>query len=181
MTKYGEVKDVQAETWACFYRYKVANDVRIAVMTPVKHIPSNITLAGHRALVSYEGQPMTCYRCHETGDFQQACPMRQRTSEIGHTATATTWADIAAQGTGGTRRSREAVDGETRRIHTVREEMKSEKKRGIHTKEQKTRYQGGQEQRHVSGREETDRSNNMKTATPPERGTGASSGESNGI
>jgi len=110
MTKFGEVKDVQAETWARFYRYKVANGVRIAVMTLAKHIQSNITIAGHRAFVSYEGQPMTCYRCHETGHFHQACPMRQRTREIGHTATATTWADIAAQGAGGTRRGREAVD-----------------------------------------------------------------------
>jgi len=123
MTRYGEVKVVQAETWARFYRYKVANGVRIAVMTLAKHIPSNITIAGHRALVSYEGQPMTCYRCHETGHFHQACPMRQRAGEIGHTATATTWADIAAQGAGGTRMGREAVDeGERRRIHIVREE-----------------------------------------------------------
>jgi len=67
MARYGEVKDVQAETWARFYRYNVPNGVRIAVMTLAKHIPSNITIAGHRVLVSYERQPMTCYRCHETG------------------------------------------------------------------------------------------------------------------
>ena len=79
MGRYGEVKDVQAETWARFYRYKVANGIRIVVMTLAKHIPSNITIAGHRALVSYEGQPMTCYRCQETGHFHYACPMRQRT------------------------------------------------------------------------------------------------------
>jgi len=76
-----------------------------------KHIPSNITIAGHRALVSYEGQPMTCYRCHETGYFHQACSMRQRTREIGHTATATTWADIAAQEAGGTRGGGEGSGG----------------------------------------------------------------------
>jgi hypothetical protein len=76
---YGEVKEVQAETWARFYRNKVANGVRIAVMTLAKHIPSNITIAGHWALVSYEGQPMNCYRCHETGHFHHACAMRQRT------------------------------------------------------------------------------------------------------
>jgi len=83
---------------------------------------------------------MICYRCHETSHFHQACPMRQRTGEIGHTATATTWAYIAAQGAGGIRSAREAVDeGERRRIHTVREERDSEKKRGIHTEEQKSR------------------------------------------
>jgi len=52
MNRYREVKDVQAETWARFYRRKVANDVRIAVMMLAKHILSNITIAGHRALVS---------------------------------------------------------------------------------------------------------------------------------
>jgi len=104
-----------------------------------KHSPSNITIAGHKALVSYGGQPMTYYRCHETGRFHQACPMRQRTGAIGHTATATTWTDIPAQGAGGTQRGRESVDeGERRRIHTVREERESEKKRGIHTEEQKS-------------------------------------------
>jgi len=69
MAIYGEVKDVQAETWAPFYQYKVANGIRIAVITLAKQIPSNITIAGHRALVFYEGQPMMCYRCHETVHF----------------------------------------------------------------------------------------------------------------
>ena len=67
-------------------------------------------------------------------------------------------------------------EGERRRIHTVREDRDSEKKRGIHTKEQKSRYQGGQEQRHISGQEETDRSDTMETVTP-ELHTCASSGE----
>jgi len=127
MARYGEVKDVQAETWARFYRYKVANGVRIAVMTLAKHIPSNITIAGHRALVSYEGQPMTCYRCHETGHFHEACPVRRKAVEIGHNAAATSWADITKPGAGATRRDREAVEeGEQRRVHTVREERESE-------------------------------------------------------
>jgi len=75
MARYGEVKDVQVETWSHIYRYKVSNGVRTAVMTLAKHIPSTITIAGHRVLVSYDGQPMTCYRCHEAGHFHQTCPM----------------------------------------------------------------------------------------------------------
>jgi len=89
MAKYGEVKAVQAETWSHTYRYKVPNGVRIAVLTLAKHIPSNITIAGHGVLVSYEGQPMTCYRCHETGHFHQACQLRRRVGQMGHTGTAT--------------------------------------------------------------------------------------------
>jgi len=53
MATYEDVKDVQAETWSRIYRYKVANVVRIAVMVLAKHIPSNITTAGDRVLVSY--------------------------------------------------------------------------------------------------------------------------------
>ena len=110
MARYGEVKDVEAETWSRIYRYKVSNGVRVAVMKLAKHIPSNITIAGHRVLVSYEGQPMAYDRCHKTDHFHQACPMGRTTGEIGHTVTAISWAVIAAQGTGGTRRGREPVE-----------------------------------------------------------------------
>ena len=117
IVRYGEVKAVLAETWARFYQYKVANGVRIAVTTLAKHVPSNITIAGHRALVSYEGQPMTFYRYHETGHFQQACPMRRKAGEIGHNAAATSCVDITAQGSGATRRDRKTVEeGEQRRV-----------------------------------------------------------------
>ena len=83
MARYGDVEDVQAETLSRIYRHKVANGVRIAVMTLAKHVPSNIVIAGQRMLVSYKGQPVTCYRCHETGHFHQTCPMRRRAGEIG--------------------------------------------------------------------------------------------------
>ena len=39
------------------------------------------------------------------GHFYQACPMRQRAGEAVHTATAISWADIAAKGAGGTRKA----------------------------------------------------------------------------
>ena len=111
MDRYEEVKDVHAETWSRIYRYKVASGVCIAVMTLAKHIPSNITIAGHGVLgTRARHQPMTCYRCHETGHFHQACPVRRTAGEIGHTAATTSWADIAVQEAGGTRRGREAVE-----------------------------------------------------------------------
>ena len=114
---------MQAETWSHIYQYPVANDIRIAAMTLAKHIPSNITIAGHNVLVSFDGQSMTCYRCNETGHLHQACPMRRRDGETVHTATATSWADIAAQGAGVTRKDREAVEeGTKRRVHTELQE-----------------------------------------------------------
>jgi len=56
---YGEVRDIHAETWSNAYRYPVANGIRVVVMTLVEHIPSHMVVAGHRTLVSYEGQPTT--------------------------------------------------------------------------------------------------------------------------
>jgi len=52
LPRYGEVKHVRAETWS---RYSVANGIRIATITLAKHVPSNITVAGNRVLVYYEG------------------------------------------------------------------------------------------------------------------------------
>jgi len=109
---------------------------------------------------------MTCYICHETGHFHHACPMRQRTGEKGNDAMATTWADIAAQRVGDTRRGREEVDeGERRRTQTVCEGKESEKKGGIQKEELKSRRQGGQEQRLIYRQEETDRRHNMEFVT----------------
>jgi len=36
--------------------------------------PQHMTIAGNRVLVSYEGQPMTCYGCGDTGYLYQFCP-----------------------------------------------------------------------------------------------------------
>jgi hypothetical protein len=40
------------------------------------HIPSHLTVSDHRALVSYEGQPLTCYVYNETGHLVNPCPVR---------------------------------------------------------------------------------------------------------
>ena len=167
MARYGEIKDVQAETWSRNYRYKVSNGVRIAVLTLPKHIPSNITIAGHRVLVSYEGQPMTCYRCHETGHFHQACTVRRRVGQMGHTGTATTWADIAAQGAQGPRQDREAVEEEEqRRVHTESVERDPERESEIHADDERARHQGEQRLRHIPEQEVTGRSDTMKAMLP---------------
>ena len=63
---YGEMKEMQLEDWSKAYRYKVFSGVRIVVITLTKQIPSHIMIAGHRGLVSYEGQPTTCFGYGET-------------------------------------------------------------------------------------------------------------------
>jgi hypothetical protein len=66
LEQYGEVKEIYAETWSQAYRYPV-DGIRAAVVTLVAHILSHLLVAGHRSLVSYEGQPPTCYGCSDTG------------------------------------------------------------------------------------------------------------------
>ena len=65
-SQYGEIKEMQREVWSKAYRYKVFIGVRIIVIILTKHIPSHIMIAGHRVLVSYEGQPTIRYGCGET-------------------------------------------------------------------------------------------------------------------
>jgi hypothetical protein len=97
--KYGEVRDIQEETWSRAYRYPVANGIRIAMATLVQHIPSHILVAGFRTLTSYEGQLTTCYGCNETGHLYQVCLQRKRVRELRKTTTTTSRADVAAKGT----------------------------------------------------------------------------------
>ena len=55
-------------------------------------------IADNRVLISYEGQPPTCYSCNNTGHHFQDCPKRKHT-ETRHTKPiATSWTDIIQQG-----------------------------------------------------------------------------------
>jgi RNA recognition motif-containing protein len=67
LTKYGEVRELKVEQWSRKYRYKISNGIRIATMNLKEHIPSYVTIANNRVLVSYDGQPPTCYGCSHTG------------------------------------------------------------------------------------------------------------------
>ena len=76
LSKYGEIKEIQEETWSRAYRYSVANGIRIVVISLTQHIPSHVILTGYRTLISYEGQPTTCYGCNGTGHLYQDCTRR---------------------------------------------------------------------------------------------------------
>ena len=71
LNRYGEVKEVKEENWSRAYRYPVANGIRIATIRLSQHIASHILIAGYRTLISYEGQPSTCYGCNEIGHVYQ--------------------------------------------------------------------------------------------------------------
>jgi len=81
LTPYGKILNIQAEKWPKVNRYAVENGVRQVTIMMTRHAPSHLTVAGHRALLSYEGQPATCYGCGEAGHMYQVCPARQRSSQ----------------------------------------------------------------------------------------------------
>jgi hypothetical protein len=88
LTKYGEIKEITKEMWLSVYRYPVANGIRMVVVALTQHIPSHMSLAGHRVLISYEGQLLTCYECNEAEHQYQACPNRRKAGCTNtHTAT----------------------------------------------------------------------------------------------
>jgi hypothetical protein len=47
LSRYGEIKEVQEETWTRAYRYPVANGIRIVVIVLTQLIPSHVILAGY--------------------------------------------------------------------------------------------------------------------------------------
>jgi len=61
-------------------------------------MPSHLTIAGNDALISYDGQPPTCYRCNEPGHQQTDCPRCKRLDPPTH-GLKSTWADIVSNAT----------------------------------------------------------------------------------
>jgi len=88
---------IQEEMWANSYRYAVANGIRQVTIMLTKHIPSHFTVAGTRVLLSYDGQPTTCYGCGETCHIFQSCPKRQTRGPAPATIQRDSCVAIAAQ------------------------------------------------------------------------------------
>jgi len=65
-------------------------------MTLTQHLPSHLVIAEQRVLLSYDGQPTTCYGCGDTGHIYPKCPRRQRGATLPPSTTPVTYATIAA-------------------------------------------------------------------------------------
>jgi hypothetical protein len=61
---HGKVEDIGDEMLSQAYHYKVSNGVLIVQIEISKYVPSHLTIGGHRAFVSYDGQPPTCSACN---------------------------------------------------------------------------------------------------------------------
>jgi len=77
LTPFGTVLAVIEEMWPKTLIYKVPNGVRQVTMTLTKHILSQLTMDGHRVLLSYEGQQATCDGCGDIGHLYPTCPKRR--------------------------------------------------------------------------------------------------------
>jgi hypothetical protein len=85
LARYGEIKEIKEEQWSRSYRYRISNGIRIVTMNLRDHIPSYVNVANNKVLLSYEGQPLTCYGCGNTGHQYQECPTRKnRQQTTGH-------------------------------------------------------------------------------------------------
>jgi hypothetical protein len=94
LSRYGDVKRITDEQWSRVYRYPVSNGGRLVEVGLQKHIPSQMIIVGHRILISYEGQPITCYGCNEPGHQQQDCPNRKKTEYQTTGSNARNWANV---------------------------------------------------------------------------------------
>jgi hypothetical protein len=119
---YGEVKEIKEERWLKTYRYKIPNGIRLATLNLRKHIPSYLHMANNRVLLSYEGQPVTCYGCGATGHLYQDCPTRLNTTQRPKPQEAATWSTVVKQGN----RNNGGIDGATSHTALWNERMDNE-------------------------------------------------------
>jgi len=91
LASYGEIVSIQDEMRSKEYRYKVANGVKVIMMKLAKHLQSQMNIVGHRAFPSYDGQPVTCYGCWESGHINQVCPKRRGGGMVTSDSTPNTW------------------------------------------------------------------------------------------
>jgi hypothetical protein len=77
-------------------RYPVANGICVATIKLDKHLPSHLIIAENRAIMSYEGQPVSCYACGGTRHMRQTCPHRHSNVHVAPPTSDNTWAKVAA-------------------------------------------------------------------------------------
>jgi hypothetical protein len=68
------------------------------MMKLAKHLPSQMNIAGHRTLPSYDGQRVTCYGCGDSGHVYQACPKKRGGGMVTSDSNPSTWTHVAAKG-----------------------------------------------------------------------------------
>jgi hypothetical protein len=70
--------------------------VRIVEIHLKQHIPSHLSVAGNDTIITYYGQPPTCFRFNETRHKQIDCPRRDRLTLLANDRRSVSWADMVA-------------------------------------------------------------------------------------
>jgi hypothetical protein len=93
LTKYGNIQAVTEDKWCTVCRYNVENGIRVVTMNLKIHVPSHLYIEGYRALISYIGQPVTCYVCNAADHMAEECPKRIQTrrNDTQHTVRGHKW------------------------------------------------------------------------------------------
>jgi len=94
LAPFGQVLNIKNEMWAQTYRYPVAIGVRHVNIMLTQHVPLHLVIAGQRVLISYDGQPITCYGYGDTGHLHPTCPCRQRRAPFPSRTKPVTYATI---------------------------------------------------------------------------------------
>ena len=163
LAKYGNVNEIHEESWSRKYRYPVSNGIRIATVTLAHHIPSYMSIDGNRVLISYDGQPPTCYGCNQVGHQYQDCPHRRRTGGLTRSPTTPSWADIVSQGAANQRdvmEERAPTDTQTNPNDTQREAPNDSISREESTQPLETAEQPGTSGRPPTLDDDTERQQN---------------------
>ncbi|KAJ4430266.1 hypothetical protein ANN_22478 [Periplaneta americana] len=82
LNTYGVVHSVRQEQWSTAYPFPVNNGVCAVKMEIKKHIPGSIAIAGYNAHITYVGQPILCYVCHEPNHKKEDCSQRKTTFNV---------------------------------------------------------------------------------------------------
>ena len=96
LAPFGTVLAIMEEMWSKTYGYAVANGISQVTIKLSQPVTSHLTVAGHRVLLSCEGQPATCYGCGDIGYLYPTCPMRQNRGMVPRNKQHMTYATVVA-------------------------------------------------------------------------------------
>lgn len=82
LTRYGVIHSVRNEQWSTAFPFPVNNGIRALKMEVKQNIPGSVLIAGYNAHVTYIGQPILCFVCHEPDHKKEDCPRRKTTLPV---------------------------------------------------------------------------------------------------
>ncbi|KAJ4429252.1 hypothetical protein ANN_26255 [Periplaneta americana] len=82
LTRYGVINSVRNEQWSTAFPFPVNNGIRALKMEVKQNIPGSVPIGGYNAHVTYIGQPILCFVCHEPDHKKEGCRRRKTTLPV---------------------------------------------------------------------------------------------------